>query len=153
MYRFNFVQEKLLKWNICSCWFYLLELPTVRKPVESKQSIVRIRAQYSLVIFMGTIYAVNHFTKLWSTNFIQQSFFVTWYSFTKLWIPQIYLYFIIRFLSSYQNSYILYQVTLQFNWKAAYTQYKPYIVKSCTLVLNNSKIRYKDTIQVCFTSM
>ena len=27
------------------------------------------------------------------------------------------------------------------------------IIKSCALVLNNSKIRYKDKIQVCFTSL
>ena len=27
------------------------------------------------------------------------------------------------------------------------------IVKSCTLVLNNSKSWYKDTVQVCFTSL
>ena len=43
-------KEQLLKWNICRCWFYWLELPTVRKPIESKWSIIRIRAQYSLAL-------------------------------------------------------------------------------------------------------
>ena len=52
-------------------------------------------------------------------------FFLTSYSFTKVWIPQSYFYLIIRFLSPYQNSYFTkLQVTLQFLWQAAYTQYK-----------------------------
>ena len=54
-------------------------------------------------------------------------FFLTSYSFTKVWIPQSYFYLIIRFLSPYQNSYFTkLQVTLQFLWQAAYTQYKQY---------------------------
>ena len=94
LYRFNFVLEQLLKW-------YWLELPTVWKPVESKWSIVRIRAQYSLVIIMGTICIGNCFIKLWSTKFVWQNLFLTSYSFTKVWIPQSYFYLIIRFLSPY----------------------------------------------------
>ena len=106
---------------------YLLELPTLWKPAESKWSVVRIRAQYSLVIIMGTICIGNCFTKLWSTKFVQQNFFLTSYSFTKVWIPRSYFYLIIRFLSPYQNSYFTkLQVTLQFLWQAAYTQYKQY---------------------------
>ena len=69
------------KWNICRCWFYLFELPTIWKPAESQRSIVRIRVQYSLVIVMGTICIGNHFTKLWSTKFVQQNWFLTSYSF------------------------------------------------------------------------
>ena len=127
LYRFNFVQEQLLKWNICRCWFYLLELPTIQKPAESKRIVVRIRAQYYLVIVMGIICVGNCFTKLWSTKFVQQNFLLTSYSFTKVWIPQSYFYLIIRFLSPYQNSYFTkLQVTLQFLWQAAYTQYKQY---------------------------
>ena len=119
LYRFNFDQEQLLKWNICRCLFWLLDLPTVRKPVESKWSIVRIRAQYSLVIIMDIICIGNRFTKLWSTKFVQQNFFLTLYSFTKVWICQSYFYFIIRFLSPYQNSSFT-------KLQAAYTQYKQY---------------------------
>ena len=76
---------------------------------------------------MGAICIGNCFTKLWSTKFVQQNFFLTSYSFTKVWIPQSYFYLIIRFLSPYQNSYFTkLQVTLQFLWQAAYTQYKQY---------------------------
>ena len=54
-------------------------------------------------------------------------FFLTSYSFTKVWIPQSYFYLIIRFLSPYQNSYFTkLQVALQFLWQAAYTQCKQY---------------------------
>ena len=95
LYRFNFVKEQQLKWNIYKCWFYSLEPLTVRKPAESKRSVVRLRAQYSLVIVTGTICAGNRFTKLWSTKFVQQNFFLTLYSFTKVWILQSY------FLSHY----------------------------------------------------
>ena len=117
----------LLKWNICRCWFYLLELPAVWRPAESKQSIVRIRTQYSLVIIMVTICIGNFFTKLWSTKLVQQNFFLTSYSFTKVWIPQSYFHLIIRFLSLCQNSYFTkLQVTLQFLRQAAYSQYKQY---------------------------
>ena len=117
----------LLKWNICRCWFYLLELPAVWRPAESKQNIVRIRAQYSLVIVMGTICIGNRFTILWSYKFVRQNFFLTSYNFTKVWIPQSYFYVIVRFLSPYQSSYFTkLQVTLQCLWQAAYTQYKQY---------------------------
>ena len=146
-------KEQLLKWNICRCWFYWLELPTVWKPAESKWSVARIRAQYSLVILMGTICIGNCFTNLWSTKFDQQNFFLTSYSFTKVWILQSYFYLIIRFLSPYQNSYFTkLQVTLNFSDKLHILNTNN-IVKSPTLILNNSKIRYKDTIQVCFTSL
>ena len=86
LYRFNFVQEQMLKWNICRCWFYSPELPTVGKPADSKRSVVRMRSQYSLVIVVGTICVGNHFTKLCSTKFVQQIFFLASYSFTKVWI-------------------------------------------------------------------
>ena len=143
----------LLKWNICRCWFYLLELPTVWRPAESKQSVVRIRTQYSLVIIMVTICIGNFFTKLWSTKLVQQNFFLTSYSFTEVWIPQSYFYLIIRFLSPYQNSYFTkLKVTLNFSDKL-HILITNNIVKSLTLVLNNLKIWYKDTIQVCFTSL
>ena len=42
LYRFNFIWEQLLKWNICRCWFYSLKLPTVQKPAESKRNIASI---------------------------------------------------------------------------------------------------------------
>ena len=113
----------------------------------------RIRAQSYLVIVMGIICVGNRFTKLWSTKFVQQNFLLTSYSFTKVWIPQSYFYLIIRFLSPYQNSYFKkLQVTLNFSDKL-HTLNTNNIVKSLTLVLNNLKIRYKDTMQVCFTSL
>ena len=153
LYRFNFVQEQLLKWKICRCWFYSLDLPTIWKPAKSKRSVIRIRAQYSLVIVMGTIYIGNCFTKLWSTKFVQQNFFLTSYSFTKVWIPQSYFYLIIRFLSTYQNSYFTkLQVTLNFSDNLHILNTNN-IVRSPTLILNNSKIWYKDSIQVSFTSL
>ena len=143
----------MLKWNICRCWFYSPELPTVGKPADSKRSIVRVRSQYSLVIVVGTICVGNHFTKLWSTKFVQQGFFLTSYSLTKVSIPQSYFYFIIRFLSPYQNSYFTkLQVTLNFSDKLHILNTNN-IVKSRTLVLNNSKIRYDDTMQACFTPL
>ena len=127
----------LLKWNICRCWFYLLELPAVWRPAESKQSIVRIRTQYSLVIIMVTICIGNFFTKLWSTKLVQQNFFLTSYSFTEVWIPQSYFY-LIRFLSPYQNSYFTkLQVTLNFSDKLHILNTNN-IVKSCMLILNTS---------------
>ena len=80
-------------------------------------------------------------------------FFLTSYSFTKVWIPQSYFYLIIRFLSPYQNSYFTkLQVTLNFSDKLHILNTNN-IVKSPTLILNNLKIWYKDTIQVCFTSL
>ena len=143
LYRFNFVQKQLLKWNICRCWFYSLELPTIRKPAESKWNIVRIRAQYYLVIVMGIICIENHFAKLWSTKFMQQNFLLTSYSFTKVWIPQSYFYLIIRFLSLHQNSYLeKLQVTLNFSDKL-HIRNTNNIVKSPTLLLKNLKIQYK----------
>ena len=130
-----------------------LSLEAVLKPAESKQNVVRIRGQYYLVIVMGIICVGNCFTKLWSTKFVQQNFLLTSYSFTKVWIPQSYFYLIIRFLSPYQNSYFTkLQVTLNFSDKLHILNTNN-IVKSPTLILNNSKIRYKDTIQVCFTSL
>ena len=71
------------KWNICWCWFYSLELPTIWKPAESKRSVVRIRAQYSLVIVMVpfALETILIFTKLWGTKFVQQNWFLTSYSF------------------------------------------------------------------------
>ena len=93
--------------------------------------------QYSLVMVMGVACIGNCFTKLCSTKFLQQSFFLTSYSFTKVQICQSYFYFIIRFLFP-DKLHILNTNN---------------IVKSCTLVLNDSKSWYKDTIQVCFTSL
>ena len=138
---------------VCWCWFYSLELPTIRKPAECKWSDIRIRAQYSLLIVMGTICVGNPFTKLWSTKFVQQSFFQLYNSFTNAWIPQSYFYLIIRFLSPYQNSYFTkLQVHYNFSDKLHILNTNN-IVKSRTLVLNNSEIWYKDTIQVYFTSL
>ena len=112
-----------------------------------------MRSQYSLVFVVGTICVGNHFTKLWSTKFVQQGFFLTSYSLTKVSIPQSYFYFIIRFLSPYQNSYFTkLQVTLNFSDKLHILNTNN-IVKSRTLVLNNSKIRYDDTMQACFTPL
>ena len=59
---------------------YSLELPTIQKPVESKQNVVRIKSQYYLVIIIGIICIGNCFTKLWSTKFVHQNFLLTSYS-------------------------------------------------------------------------
>ena len=119
----------------------------------SFQLFRRIRAQYYLVIVMGIIRVGNGFTKLWSTKFVQPSFLLIAYSFTKVWIPQSYFYLIIRFLSPYQNSYFTkLQVTLNFSDKLHILNTNN-TVKSRMLNLNNSKIRFKDTIQVSFTSL
>ena len=119
----------------------------------SFQPFRRIRAQYYLVIVMGIIRVGNGFTKLWSTKFVQQSFLLTAYSFTKVWIPQSYFYLIIRFLSPYQNSYFTkLQVTLNFSDKLHILNTNN-IVKWPMLILNNLEIWYKDTIQVCLTSL
>ena len=128
-------------------------MPLIGSICLSFQLFGRIRAQCYLVIVMGIICVGNRFTKLWSTKFVQQNFLLTSYSFTKVWIPQSYFYLIIRFLSPYQNSYFTkLQVTLNFSDKLHILNTNN-IVKSPTLILNNSKIRYKDTIQVCFTSL
>ena len=121
------------------------------KTAESKRNVVRIRVQCYLVMVMGIICVGNRFTKLWSTKFVQENLILISYSFTKVWIPQSYFYLIIRFLSPYQNSYFTkLQVTLNFSDKLHILNTNN-IVKLRMLVLNNSKIWYKDTIQVCFT--
>ena len=62
-------------------------------------------------------------------------------------------YLIIRLLLPYQSSYFTnLQVALNFSDKLHILSTNN-IVKSPMLVLNNSKIWYKDTIQVCFTSL
>ena len=112
---------------VCWCWFYSLELPTIRKPAESKWSDIRIRAQYSLPIVMVPFALEILLLNCGVLNLSNKIFFQLYNSFTKAWIPQSYFYLIIRFLSPYQNSYFTkLQVTLQFLWQAAYTQYKQY---------------------------
>ena len=113
---------------------------------------MRIRAQYSLVIGMGNICIGNHFTKLCCTNFAQQNLFLTSHIvLLKCEYLKVIFISLLDFYYHIRSYFTKLQVTLNFSDKLHILNTNN-IVKSHMLILNNLKIQYKDTIQVCLLS-
>ena len=138
LYYFSQVYEEqknhLLKIELmgkyCRAYFnhLLRAVPTRSALFEKQNAFFSTKNSKNTCRLGGFTWASNHSeTSRIQAEYCKHFFFLTSYSFNKVWIPQSYFYLIIRFLSTYQNSYFTkLRVTPQFLWQAAYTQYKQY---------------------------